>query len=119
MFEYIEKVALIRKARQLFGGEWYTERVVSLVANQPAADVAPVRRGRWNWVHKQKGGFEYYTGREVNPGTEYPEIYTIQRDERREVDEPYCPFCKKLNESVWLNFCPNCGADMREVPNDD
>lgn len=100
-------------------GEGCIECIVDEIDNFPAADVAPVRRGRWNWVHKQKGGFEYYTGREANPNTEYPDVYTIQRDERREVDEPYCPFCKKLNESVWLNFCPNCGADMREVPNDD
>lgn len=47
MFEYIEKVALIRKARQLFGSEWYTERFVSLVESQPVVDVAPVRRGHW------------------------------------------------------------------------
>lgn len=83
------------------------------------SDVAPVRRGKWNWVHRLRGGFKHYTGREANPGTEYPETYTIIRDDRIELDDPYCPFCGKLNESVWLNFCPNCGADMREVPNDD
>lgn len=100
-------------------GEGCIECIVDEIDSFPAADVAPVRRGQWNWVHRLKGGFEHYTGREANPGTEYPETYTIRRDERREVDDPYCPFCGKWNESVWLNFCPNCGADMREVPNDD
>lgn len=114
--------ALLKAISEVGGSplsEWDTVGVVSLVANQSAADVAPVRRGQWNWVHRLKGGFEHYTGREANPGTEYPETYTIRRDERREVDDPYCPFCGKWNESIWLNFCPNCGADMREVPNDD
>lgn len=25
----------------------------------------------------------------------------------------HCPFCKAINETVYQNFCPNCGADMR------
>lgn len=91
---------------------WLNAEACEQIKRMPTVDAEPVRRGEWCWVHKLKGGFEHYTGREANPGTEYPETYTIRRDERREVDEPYCPFCKKLNESVWLNFCPNCGAKM-------
>nr|DAE79399.1 MAG TPA: zinc-ribbon containing domain protein [Caudoviricetes sp.] len=121
MAEYIEKNAAIAKLTRMEVTEPLSTMIDAkrMLADMPAADVAPVRRGQWNWVHRLKGGFEHYTGREANPGTEYPETYTIRRDERREVDDPYCPFCGKWNESVWLNFCPNCGADMREVLNDD
>lgn len=97
---------------------WLNAEACEQIKRMPTVDAEPVRRGKWCWVHKLKGGFEHYTGREANPGTEYPETYTVRRDERREVDEPYCPFCKKLNESVWLNFCPNCGAKL-EVSDDD
>lgn len=120
MAEYIERERARFECKRFFNGDKKAQDdCESLLCDLPAADVAPVRRGKWNWVHKLKGGFEHYTGREANPGTEYPETYTIRRDERREIDEPYCPFCGKLNESVWLNFCPNCGADMREVQDDD
>lgn len=97
---------------------WLNVEACEQIKRMPTVDAEPVRRGKWCWVHKLKGGFEHYTGREANPGTEYPETYTVVRDERRAVDEPYCPFCKKLNESVWLNFCPNCGANL-EVSDDD
>lgn len=127
MTDYIKREAAINEAEKygLSDGSvigrhsGIADCIASEISKIPAADVAPVRRGQWNWVHRLKGGFEHYTGREANPGTEYPETYTIRRDERREVDDPYCPFCGKWNESVWLNFCPNCGADMREVHNDD
>ena len=26
----------------------------------------------------------------------------------------HCPFCKAINETVYQNFCPGCGADMRK-----
>lgn len=36
---------------------------------------------------------------------------------------PYCPFCKeepyRANNRDLPNFCPNCGADMREGEADD
>lgn len=93
MFEYIEKVALIRNARQLFGSKWYTERVVSLVESQPVVDVAPVRRGRWLEADCFDIGFWQ------------------------------CSYCGFLSEAIaapkLYKYCPNCGADMREVSNDD
>lgn len=83
MFEYIEKVALIRKARQLFGSEWYTERVVSLVESQPVVDVAPVRRGHWK------------RDRENRPICSEC------------AEEPY-----RNGDYNPPNYCPNCGAKM-------
>ena len=26
----------------------------------------------------------------------------------------HCPVCKAINETVYQNFCPGCGADMRK-----
>lgn len=89
MFEYIEKADLIRKARQLFGSEWYTERVVSLVESQPVVDVAPVRRGHWK------------RDRENRPICSEC------------AEEPY-----RNGDYNPPNYCPNCGAKM-EVDHDD
>lgn len=50
MAEYIDREALLKAISKVGGShlsELDTVGVVSLVANQPAADVAPVRRGRW------------------------------------------------------------------------
>ena len=50
MTNYIEREALLKAISKIGGSplsEWDTVGVVSLVANQPAADVAPVRRGQW------------------------------------------------------------------------
>lgn len=50
MADYIEREALLKAISKVGGSplsEWDTVGVVSLVANQPAADVAPVRRGYW------------------------------------------------------------------------
>ena len=62
------------------------ERINSI----PAADVRPVVRGKWEW--NDNNGY-YYCGncKAVSP--------------REDQDGEYidCP-----------NFCPNCGADMRE-----
>lgn len=98
MFEYIEKTALIRKARQLFGSKWYTERVVSLVENQPAANVVPVARGRWerdrDTIKCSECGFGMFP---IRPAFR---------------DGDCVPY------SGIPNHCPDCGARM-EVPNDD
>lgn len=65
---------------------------------------------KWVWKHRYRGGFRRVTGTDDDGN-----IITITVDQRFEVDDPYCPECGKLNESSSLNFCPNCGADMREA----
>ena len=69
-------------------------------------------KGEWDIKHRHHGGFRRYTGYD-----DFGEKHTITVDERSECEEPYCPKCGKWNESVWRNFCPNCGADMRKGEN--
>lgn len=69
--------------------DWYG----TIIKNLPAADVKPVVRGKW------KGGNRGYSW------------------------HGECPECKEVfNLQVWyadvMNFCPNCGADMREGNNE-
>lgn len=82
--------------------------------NIPTADVAPVKRGRWLYKHRHRGGFRTYEGYD-----EFGEKHSVRVDERYEIDEPYCSECGKWNESVWLNYCPNCGAKMSGGKKDD
>lgn len=92
MTDYIEREALLEAISKIGGSplsEWDTVGVVSLVANQPAADVAPVRRGYWKRDQDNR-----------------PTCSECYEEPYRKSD--YCP----------PNYCPSCGAKM-EVPNDD
>lgn len=110
MDEYIEREALIAHIKDLptwwadaggvYGrsmkypeGMFDCEDVISSVENAPAADVAPVRHGRW--VEKEK-----YT-------------FGIMYD---------CSLCENriLDTGHPWHYCPNCGAKMDEpVGNSD
>ena len=82
MKEYIERAEAINAIRQY----QYPYGVEFLLANIPAADVAPVRHGRW----KNGGNGLYDT----------------------------CSACdKEIYLAIPMNYCPNCGALMREVGN--
>ena len=117
MSEYIEKKEAIKFIDNCLLHEdklQCVEKETLLAAKKqieaiPAADVRPVVRGRWEWRHRHRGGFRRVTGED-----DFGIRHTITVDERYAIDDPYCPFCGKLNESVFLNFCPNCGADMSE-----
>ena len=85
---------------------WYDAQAG--ISQLPPADVRPVVRGKWEWRRRHRGGFRRVTGED-----DFGVSHTITVDQRYVIDDPYCPFCGKLNESVFLNFCPNCGADMR------
>ena len=109
MPEYITKKLAINAVEnapiELFQSEW--EEIEEAINTAPAADVAPVVHGRWIYKHRHRGGFRTY---EVCD--ELGEKHSVRVDERYETDEPYCSECGKWNESVWLNYCPNCGAKM-------
>ena len=84
MAEYIEREAAIRVA----SGYCHPANIAKELSKLPAADVAPMVRGRW-----------------VEFETDTPP--------RRNG----CSECGYIT-NPWLahvyNFCPNCGADMRE-----
>lgn len=81
--------------------------VISRLLIQPAADVAPVVHGKWVYKEKHRCGIKLMTGTDA-----YGNEHTIKVDRRRVVSDPYCSVCGKLNEAVFLNYCPNCGAKM-------
>ena len=100
MAEYIEREKLIEHLRKdpLFD---LVERygITGVIESIPAADVRPVKRGRW--------------------------IQTTQPMGWRDEDCAECSVCGEdfvLDELAMedftnlMNFCPNCGADMREPP---
>ena len=84
-----------------------TNYATLILREAPTIDVAPVKHGRWLYKHRHRGGFRTYEGYD-----EFGEKHSVRVDERYEIDEPYCSECGKWNESVWLNYCPNCGAKM-------
>ena len=97
--EYIEREKALsaqNKSRNLSECRKRLERI-------PAADVRPVVRGRWEYT--------------VIEGDVISEIPTIVKG--------VCSVCHNYSEEIpkwiyddgghiWFNFCPNCGADMRE-----
>lgn len=92
MADYIEREALLEAISKIGGSplsEWDTVGVVSLVANQPAADVAPVRRGHWVRVGDGTTCSECLAGMKRTDGiqTEWVDL------------------------SMML-FCPKCGSKM-------
>ena len=120
MAEYIEKQAALKEVCDACGivhdrEKEYCEykfagcKEYYNVFALPPADVRPVVRGKWEWRRRHRGGFRRVTGED-----DFGVSHTITVDQRYVIDDPYCPFCGKLNESVFLNFCPNCGADMMD-----
>lgn len=104
MNEHIDRDAFIEAVKDI--PMWGS--VAAMFADGiPAADVAPVVHGRWIYKHRHRGGIRIYEGKD-----EMGETRRISVDERHEIDDPYCSECGKLNESVWLNYCPHCGAKM-------
>lgn len=94
MAEYIEREAAIKRMEELHFGckDFHICGGVLLELNAlkaiPAADVRPVERGNWT-------RFDY-----VPVGHDYE-----------------CSKCGYMNDMM-SNYCPNCGADMREVEHD-
>lgn len=115
MAEYIEREAVIRHlndirytvAPQVWidPTEWPLRRAeysglstaIEVVAEAPAADVVERKKGEW---------------------IGFPESFKFEHIYDR--DAIVCPFCEESwnivdNDTERFNFCPNCGADMREA----
>lgn len=77
--------------------------------NNRSADVKPVVRGEWQQVevHENK---RHWADQNVSA-----------------IASMYCPKCKRYHNEVYfhgdpvenVNFCPNCGADMRGKKHED
>ena len=99
MAEYIERDAISEEIRKYYyknppnfsygeGFDRGLDRAQRAILDAPAADVAPVRHGRW---------IDAYPGIEPNPMF----MYGICSE---------CGFEQGI--SKYLNYCPNCGAKM-------
>lgn len=94
MAEYIERDALMLRIKEIHCAECdsyngvrcracWVDDTLDYIDSEPAADVAPVRHGRWEF----EVGMNFYKERN-------------------------CPVCKKRIESNFWSYCPNCGARM-------
>lgn len=98
MAEYIEREALLKVLRGSAVGKYPMSFYMGLFAaaneveKTPAADVVPVVHGRW---------IEHEIPDEPLYGTDYE-----------------CSVCGKFQYNNW-NYCPVCGADMRERKDGD
>ena len=85
MAEYIEREAVLKEAESRIMWGASAAAVYELIRDAPAANVAPVRHGRWIEHEKYTFGVMYD-----------------------------CSICDNLildNGHSW-NYCPNCGAKM-------
>lgn len=95
MAEYIEREATIELLRSLGSRDYRREKgtiqdaikMISSSEDTPAADVAPVRHGRWI----DKGEYAVCTECGGRSGTQYDGVEPIP---------------------LMTQFCPNCGAKM-------
>ena len=67
-------------------------------------------KGERMWKERNKGAIDYVTGIDMETG----EKRTIQVDNRHTVKRNYCSLCGKIGDDTFMNYCPNCGAEMRE-----
>lgn len=81
MAEYIDRDLFIQWLREFRPDD---PELVSAVINAPAADVTPVRHGKWRPFHAEFAG-----------------------------DIQYCSVCE-IGFADRTSFCPHCGARMTE-----
>ena len=96
------EIALVKRVKyagdvykRLSEGGFDIDNAVLFLEGIPDADVAPVRHGRWEAMHYEGG---------ILDGTNFDKC-SVCGYERIFEDE-------KLKTA--FNYCPNCGADMRE-----
>jgi hypothetical protein len=67
----------------------YVKKIEKAIEGVPAADVRPVKRGKWK---------------------------TVMLDHEQMGCRPTANYCSECHQITWFRtfYCPNCGADMRE-----
>ena len=92
MAEYIEREAAYKDFEKCNSEnpKWTPSRVKTLIARQKAADVAPVRHGRWV---------------QVIVHVEFEDGFVDRVEE-------CCSACHEPNGRRCTYFCPSCGAKM-------
>lgn len=73
----------------------------------PAADVEPVKHGRWIYKNRHRIRYERVTGVD-DLGIEH--TITVCVDVNG--DEPYCSECNAAAAESFMDYCPRCGAKM-------
>ena len=105
MDEYIKREAAQTSCRKYSFAESYDAFAVDCILKGiPAADVAPVRHGRW-------------LDRPKNQGLKDEEIGTVGMVDGEPWSSCYCSECGEWlvasdEYAVKGNYCPNCGAKM-------
>lgn len=108
MAEYIERKAVcyqLAKQATIDGQPRAIRRAAKIVADFPAADVVPVRHGKW-----VLDGVQMIINLE-NARKQYKELGYPHRNELR----MRCSNCKKItmvDASIRYEYCPHCGARM-------
>lgn len=89
MADFIDREAVLTEIYQYTRHYWPTVSYVeSIIQKQPAADVEPVRHGRWEMRP---------TGMATDAEPEY---------------KAYCTVCNEPNKQYQPPYCPHCGAKM-------
>lgn len=89
MADFIDREAVLTEIYQYTRHYWPTVSYVEfIIQKQPAADVEPVRHGRWEMRP---------TGMATDTGPEY---------------KAYCTVCNEPNKQYQPPYCPHCGAKM-------
>lgn len=88
MAEYIEREALLKEAESRIMWGASAAAVYELIRDAPAADVVPVRHGRW--IHTDLAAHWY--------GKDECSECTYHEHDRRDLSH--------------FNYCPSCGAKM-------
>ena len=99
MAECIEKAAILSKCEEMWNNADETtqsgidtintiDRITDLIEAMPVVDVQPVKRGRWELTN--------------NPSF-------------KKCSECGAWWGRDIIDNIFTNYCPKCGADMRET----
>lgn len=111
MAEYIERDKIRESyekiTRSYVNGDAYIAdwRLDEMIESIPAADVAPVRHGRWEW-------FEEWSPSTPDHSAECDDCGWRCSECKTELEDTVGGYWDDPCEEPKLNYCPNCGAKM-------